>query len=226
MKRVLSVLMICALMCCLFAGCNNEDPTPSTNPSTPSTPSTPSVPSQPSEPTVQLPATALELLQGVWTSYFNSLADDQKFPVAGGFSDNYEEMIMDNAGPVKLELEGSLYSLFVAEENYAHVEEASNVMHMMNGNTFTAGALKLKEGTDIAAFTQSVRDMIAGNHWMCGFPDRFVVASVGNYVVIVYGQDGVEIDGFKTSEIVTPFINALTAQHPTTEILFNEQIAG
>ena len=58
MKRVLSVLMICALMCCLFAGCNNEDPTPSTNPSTPSTPSVPTT----GTPDVSVPATGVSVV--------------------------------------------------------------------------------------------------------------------------------------------------------------------
>ena len=216
MKKLIALLLVLVMAVSMVAcGENPETTAPTTEPT-----------NAPTEPPVQLPASALELLQGAWTAYFGTLTEDQKFPVAGGFSDNFEEMVMDNAGPVKVELEGSMTNLFVPEDSYASVEEASSVAHMMNANTFTAGALKLKDGTDVAAFTQAMRDLIANNHWFCGFPDRFVIVSVGNYVIVIYGQDGVEIDGFKTAEIVTPFVNAMSQYLPTAKILFNEQISG
>lgn len=216
MKKLIALLLVLVMAVSMVAcGENPETTAPTTEPT--------NAPTQtPTEPSVQLPATALEFLQNAWTTHFNALPEEQKFPTCGGYSDNFEDMVTDNAGPIKLEMEGALYTLFVPEEGYANVEEASNIMNMMNGNTFTAGVMKLKEGTDIAAFVKPIYEALANNHWICGQPDRFVIASVGNYVVVMYGHDGVEIDGFKNGEIITPFLNTMTEMYPGLVVLHNE----
>ena len=67
-------------------------------------------------------------------------------------------------------------------------------MHMMNANTFTCGALRVKNGDDAAKLAEDLRDAIQNKQWMCGFPDKLVIATLGNYVVSVYGDAAIAYD--------------------------------
>ena len=66
---------------------------------------------------------------------------------------------------------------------------------MMNANTFTAAAYHATG--DTAELAQQLRDNIMQCQWMCGFPDKLVVAEVGEYVVTVFGADEL-VDTFMT----------------------------
>lgn len=225
---------------------NPANPTNPTNPTNPSEPTNPTNPSEPTNPEGKVPASAVALLNEM----FANVPEDIRYVVDVETGDYYldengEKMSVFNggsflfdeegipyypgvnaAGAIDMTTEGALFTLFVGEEHYANVEEAASLFHGQNGNTFTSGALKLKEGTDMAALAKSVRDAIAGNFWMCGIPDRFVVASVGNYLVIVYGHDGVGDENYKTTQVVTPFVKDLATMYPNAEILFDEMIGG
>ena len=77
----------------------------------------------------------------------------------------------------------------------AAVDEAASLVHMMNANTFTAAAYHATG--DTAELAQQLRDNIMQRQWMCGFPDKLVVAEVGEYVVTVFGADEL-VDTFMT----------------------------
>ena len=65
------------------------------------------------------------------------------------------------------------------------MDEAASLVHMMNANTFTAAAYHATG--DTAELAQQLRDNIMQRQWMCGFPDKQVVAVVDEYVVAVFG---------------------------------------
>ena len=67
------------------------------------------------------------------------------------------------------------------------IDGAASLVHMMNLNTFTCGAFHVKDRGDVAALCASLRENILDRHWMCGFPDKLVIVTVGDYVVSVYG---------------------------------------
>ena len=77
----------------------------------------------------------------------------------------------------------------------AAVDEAASLVHMMNANTFTAAAYHATG--DTAELAQQLRDNIMHRQWMCGFPDKLVVAEVGEYVVTVFGANEL-VDTFMT----------------------------
>ena len=85
---------------------------------------------------------------------------------------------------------------------------------MMNGNTFTCGAYRVKEGTDVDALAQSIRDAIQGRRWMCGFPDKIIVATVDNYIVSVFGLE----------DLVDNFRDTMVSVYPATSVVFDEPI--
>ena len=62
------------------------------------------------------------------------------------------------------------------------------MIHMMNANNFTSGVVHLTEGTDVAAFTEAMHTAISTNPWICGFPEKMIVAVIdGSYVLISFG---------------------------------------
>ena len=137
---------------------------------------------------------ALEILTNIWNGY----DEDQKFPVAGGDYDN----ISDNA-PGKFDVsntEALRSILIVPEEAASMVDDGASMMHAMNANTFTGGALK---------------EAVLNNQWMCGFPEEFIVYGVGDeYVVSAFGK----------SDTIGYFKEQLLKQYPSAEALVEESL--
>ena len=107
------------------------------------------------------------------------------------------------------------YMLTLPVEDAGKIDGAASLSHMMNANTFTCGALRVKNGDDAAKLAEDLRDAIQNKQWMCGFPDKLVIATLGNYVVSVYGDE----------ELVNTFRDKLTAAYENAEIVYDEAIA-
>ncbi len=152
----------------------------------------------------------LELLNTVWSG----LADDQKFDVFGG-DYNEENMREGEAGNVSLDDADSVeYLLTFPSSMVEKVESAASIIHMMNVNTFTAGAFKLKDAADVQAVCSAIRDALNSKQWMCGFPDKMLIANVNGTIVSVFGAEG-NVDNFR---------NSLTAAFEGAEIVYDEPI--
>lgn len=167
MKRTLS-LILALVMALSLAACGKKD-----------------------DGNADAPADSLALLTKVWDSY----TDDEKFPAAGG---DYETSVDDAPGAFDPSNADNLnFLLTVPTEDASLIDDAASLMHMMNANTFTCGALRVKNGDDAAKLAEDLRDAIQNKQWMCGFPDKLVVAEVGEYVVTVFGADEL-VDTFMT----------------------------
>ena len=136
---------------------------------------------------------ALTILNTVWASY----SEDEKFPAAGG---DYSEANMTDGQPGTVGLENASdveYLLSIPASVVAMADDGASLFHMMNGNTFTCGALRLTDAGKLDEAAKEIRDYIMAKQWMCGFPDKLVVAEVGEYVVTVFGADEL-VDTFMT----------------------------
>ena len=134
----------------------------------------------------------LTVLQTVWASY----SDDEKFAVAGGDMSE-ENSKMDEPGVFSLENKEELdATLGLSAEAAEKVDSAASLVHMMNANTFTCGAFKVKNADDVASLAGLLKDNILKRQWMCGFPDKLVVASVDDVVLAFFGKND-NIDTFK-----------------------------
>lgn len=154
---------------------------------------------------------ALTLLNTVWASY----QDDEKFPAAGG---DYSEENMTDGAPGKValdDLSSVEYLLDIPASVLEQADDAASLTHMMNGNTFTCGALRLKNGASMDDAAAAVKDYIMNMQWMCGFPDKLVVASVDGYLVSVFGLE----------DLVNTFRDKLAAAYPDTVIVSDDPIA-
>lgn len=199
MKKSLFAILTClALVLTMLCACGSE-------PKEPNIPEDDNNQSDNQTPTVEITDT-LELLNTVWNVY----PEENKFAIAGG------DGIMDAPGKYTVEGNGETLDNMTAfpKDCESLIDDAASLFHMMNANTFTAGAFRLKNADDAADLMQKLRDNIASRQWMCGFPDKFMVASIGNYVVSAYGNE----------EIMDSFKSSLIAAYPDTAVSFEEAI--
>ena len=88
------------------------------------------------------------------------------------------------------------------------IDGAASLMHMMNLNTFTCGAFHAKDSGDVTALCAAVRENILARRWMCGFPEKLVIVTVGDYIVSVFGHAD-PVDTF-TAKLAAAYPNAKT----------------
>lgn len=187
---VLALTMIASLAACTPA--NNEETT--------------TAPVETTTEPAPVAASALEILETVWGQF----GDAEKFPVMGG---DYEAMVSDAPGAVK-DTGFMNGTLLVPEAELANVTEAAALVHGMMLNNFTCGAFKV---SDAAAFAEAMHTAIANNPWMCGMPEKMVIATIGSeYVVALFG----------VNDAVNPFETKLTAAYSTAVLVYSEAITG
>ena len=172
-------------------------------------PTTTSNAPEPEEPTEVKISSPSELINSAWALF----SEDEKFPVVGG--DLTGEEWAEEAAPFSLDDPSELDRLtgFPASE-ISKIDSAASMIHMMNTNTFTTGAYHVADGADAAALCQSIRDNVLARTWMCGFPDKVIVAEVGDYIVCAFGLN----------ETVDPYVKHLSEAYPFANVVFNEPI--
>ena len=201
----LALLMALSLTAC---GGNKDQNDNVTTPAA-TTDTTTETPATTEDPSASLPTNTLDLLNTVWGSY----ADDEKFAVSGGDSEN---MVMDAPGKIVLENieKGTLDWLFCFPEDYTDkIDGAASLMHMMNANTFTCSAFHVKKAEDITGLAAALRDNMQARQWMCGFPDKLVVIQLDQYVISMFGKTPVDT-----------FRDKLLSAYPDAVILHEEAI--
>ncbi len=155
-------------------------------------------------------ANALELMNKVWDSY----TEDEKFPCGGGdFSE--ENMTMGAPGNYGLGDPSMVeYSLGLPAASVEKIDSAASLTHMMNANSFTAGAYHVVKKDDVKGLCDELKTSILAKEWMCGFPEKLVVISIEDYVISVYGLN----------DFVEPFKNKVTAAFETATVVYEETI--
>lgn len=136
--------------------------------------------------------TPVEVLTKVWESY----GDDEKFAIVGGDWDN---SVADAPGAFDVNNAEALDSMLgFPQDSAALLDDAASFMHMMNANTFTAGAYHVKNEGDVEMVISDLQNNIKNRQWMCGFPDTLIIIKVdANTVVSAFGE-ATNIENFKT----------------------------
>ncbi len=160
------------------------------------------------EATVEI-TDSLEIFTTVWATY----GDEEKFSIAGG---DYNNSVMDAPGKFNITDTESLDSMLgVPADAATYIDDAASMMHMMNANTFTAGAYHVSDAANQQAFCDSLKENIMNRQWMCGFPDTLIIVAVGdNYVVSAFGN----------AEIIETFKSKLTTEYPVAAVLYEESL--
>ncbi len=155
---------------------------------------------------------ALTILNTVWASY----SEDEKFPAAGG---DYSEANMTDGQPGTVGLEHASdgeYRLCIHPSVVAMADDGASLFHMMNGNTFTCGALRLTDAGKLDEAAKEIRDYIMAKQWMCGFPDKLIVVSVDNYLISCFGAE----------DLVNTFRDKLQAAYSGAVVITDEPIGA
>ena len=187
MKKILA-FVLAAVMMLSFAACGNTEPAEGENAAT--------------EVNV---ASALEIIEKVWAEF----GEDEKFFAMGGDYDN----MVDGAPGAASNADFISANLLVPADSVSEIVEAASLVHGMNLNSFTCGAFKV---ADAAAFAETMHEAVANNQWMCGFPDKMVIATFGSeYVLVAFG----------VNDAINPFEEKLSAVYPEATIVYSEAIA-
>lgn len=151
---------------------------------------------------------ALTILNAIWNTY----SDEEKFPAAGGDS----EHAVDGApGSFDVSNADSLsYLLTFPADDASLIDSAASLVHMMNLNTFTCGAFHVADANNVARLADDLRTTIQAKHWMCGFPDKLVIVTVGQSVFSVYGNE----------ELVNTFRDKLLTSYSAATAVYDEAI--
>lgn len=185
MKKIIAILMA-AVMLLTFAACGEKEAeTVSVSP--------------------------LELLNKVW----EGIPEDQRFYVIGG--DYSEENLTENApGTYSIaDLSELDRALGFPEAEGGKVLAAASITHGMLANNFTLGAYQIEAGADMDALANTLVENIQARQWMCGFPERLLVAYYGDCL----------IGGFGLDEQLTSFETALKSAYPEVVIVSTAPIA-
>ena len=199
MNKLFALILVLA-MALSMAACTGNKPTETTT-----APTTEATTEATTEPAVVIES-ATEILENVWGLF----GEDEKFFTMGG---DYEAMVDNAPGAVK-DTGFMNGTLLVPEAELANVTDCASLVHGMMLNNFTCGAFKV---TDAAAFAETMHGVISTNPWMCGMPEKMVIATIGaEYVVAMFG----------VNDAVNPFEEKLVAAYPDAVIVYSEAITG
>ena len=190
---------------------SKKDETPASKPSEPAKPAEPSKPAEtPSETPAAQDTGALSLLTSVWSTY----SEDDKFPAAGG---DAEHSVDGAPGSFDVSNADSLtYQLTFPSADVSLIDGAASLVHMMNLNTFTCGAFHVSDAGNVSTIAADIRSAVQGKQWMCGFPDKLVIFTSGQYVVSVYGNES----------LVNTFRDKFVAAHSGASTVYDEAIGA
>ena len=152
---------------------------------------------------------ALTLLNTVWATY----SEEEKFPVSGG---DYDHPVDDAPGAFDISNADNMDDMLgFPGPSVANLVDAASLMHMMNANTFTAGAFHVASSSDVDSVVSDLKDNIMNRQWMCGFPDKLVILTLGDYVVSCYGAE----------DLVDQFSGKVTETFADAAVVCDEAIA-
>ena len=152
---------------------------------------------------------ALEILEKVWSKYSN----DEKFPATGG---SEKQMKEDMPGKFDVsDAEALDFELGFPKAQASEIDDAASLMHMLNLNSFSCGVYHVKDSANVEALAGKIKENILARQWMCGFPEKLVILSVGNYIVSVFGA----------AELTDTFTAKLSAEYSLTKQLCDVPIA-
>lgn len=214
MKKIVTMITALALVLGL-AACGKNNPNPdSTSGTTPGESTTVSTEqtTDTNPPATDAADSPKALLEAIWNQY----KEDDKFPAAGG---DYDEANMVDGAPGNVGLDNAddverLVGFPAA--SIGEIDAAASLFHMMNGNTFTCGALRLTDAGKMDEAAAAIKEYIMAKHWMCGFPDKLILISVDNYLISCFGAE----------DLVNTFRNKLQAAYSGAVVITDEPIVA
>ena len=155
------------------------------------------------------PKSALEILEKVWSKY----SADEKFSATGGSEKHMKE---DKPGKFDVsDAEALDFELGFPKAQASEIDDAASLMHMLNQNNFSCGVYHVKDSGNVEALAGKIKENILARQWLCGFPEKLVILTVGDYIVSVFGA----------GELTDTFVAKLSAEYSSAKQLFDVPIA-
>ena len=155
------------------------------------------------------PKSALEILEKVWSKY----STDEEFSATGGSGKH-----MKDGMPGKFDVsdaEALDFELGFPKAQASEIDDAASLMHMLNQNNFSCGVYHVKDSGNAEALAGKIKENILARQWLCGFPEKLVILTVGDYIVSVFGA----------GELTDTFVAKLSAEYSSAKQLFDVPIA-
>ena len=188
------------------------EPKPAEKPAEGTSAEPPTETPEPETPAEDKPAAAVDDALTILNAIWNTYSDEEKFPAAGGDS----EHAVDGApGSFDASNADNLsYLLTFPADDASLIDSAASLVHMMNLNTFTCGAFHVADANNVTRLADDLCTTIQAKRWMCGFPDKLVIVTVGQSVLSVYGNE----------ELVNTFRDKLLASYSAATAVYDEAI--
>jgi hypothetical protein len=218
MRKITRMLAAIMLLSAVLTACRSNIPQDTNGVITTTVPATTAGPAT-TMPATTVPGSSqptgeatgsVAILEAVWARF----GENEKFSTYGG---SIENAVTDAPGPLNMaateELTGSY---LLPADKLGSISEGASLVHMMNANIFTAVVVKVAGG-DVQPLFESWRDAIQSNRWICGQPDRLLMAVVDEgYLLMSFGgSDAMNLFQAKLAEVV-----------PQVRILYNEAIVS
>ncbi len=216
MKRISVLFLTLLLTAAALTGCKANVPQDTTGGIAPGTTAAPTTTQPIMDTTETAPdadqggenSGAVKLLQHIWEAY------GKLFSAYGGSMEN----AVDNA-PGALDVtdaEEMTNRFLIPQEQLASIQEGASLVHMMNSNIFTAAAVKIADDADARTVHSAWREAVLNNQWICGQPDRLLMADMGDgYIIMIFGSE----------DILDVFEEKLTSVYDQAKILYNERVS-
>ena len=94
------------------------------------------------------------------------------------------------------------------------LKSAAVYFNLMNQNNGTFAAFELKNGADMQALADMMKNRIKDNQWICGFPERYTIMRAGDVLVFAYGLDSA----------VKAWKSAVTDVYADAVVLYDESL--
>lgn len=222
MKKILALTLALLMLTMCFVACNKDGGADDTTTPADDTADTTTPVVEETTPAPELAyKSAIEMLQIIFEKYNAAQAtDDTKLWVCGGNVNNFETTNPEGpAAFVALDNEDYNQNLGFPAADAGKIVSAASMFNMMNANTFNCFTIQLTEDTDIDATINTLKDNILARQWICGSPEKLVIAKApGNYIIAVWGV--VEFGG-----IVDPVAQSFATSIEGATIVVEENIA-
>ena len=107
------------------------------------------------------------------------------------------------------------FELGFPKAQVTEIDDAASLMHMLNQNSFSCGVYHVKDSGNAEVLAGKIKENILARQWLCGFPEKVVILTVGDYIVSVFGA----------GELTDTFAAKLSAEYSSTKQLFDVPIA-
>ena len=187
MKKLIALTLALLMLTMSFVACNKTEPETTTEPVVDTTEAPVA---DTTEAPVALPyANALELLQIIFEKYNATATEETMLYVCGGNINNFETCNPEGpAAFVALDNEDYNQNLGIPAAEADKIASAASMFNMMNANTFNCFTVQLNDGVDADAFISTLKDNILARQWICGAPEKLVIAKApGNCIIAVWG---------------------------------------